>query len=90
MLDAIPDLSETLTTASPQQLTEIFKAFDVTITYATITPELLPQNDDDRSGERSRMFGVAGAGAEHLSATGIRAWAVWDLAGKRWLSEGFW
>jgi site-specific DNA recombinase len=53
MLDAIPDLSETLATASPQQLTEIFKAFDVTITYdkaterlrlaATITPELLPQ-----------------------------------------------
>jgi DNA repair exonuclease SbcCD ATPase subunit len=59
MLDAIPDLSETLATASPQKLAEIFKAFDVTITYdktnerlnlgATITPELLPL-DDDRPG----------------------------------------
>lgn len=58
MLDAIPDLSETLASASPQQLAEIFKAFDVTITYdktaerlhlvATITPELLPLNDGDR------------------------------------------
>jgi hypothetical protein len=27
MLDAIPDLSETLASASPQQLVEIFKAF---------------------------------------------------------------
>jgi hypothetical protein len=31
---------------------------------ATITPELLPHNDGDRSGERSRVLEVAGAGFE--------------------------
>jgi hypothetical protein len=31
---------------------------------ATITPELLPQNDGDRAGERSRVLEVAGAGFE--------------------------
>jgi hypothetical protein len=31
---------------------------------ATITPELLPQNDDDRPGERSRVLVIAGAGFE--------------------------
>lgn len=57
MLEAVPDLSETLASASPIQLAEIFQAFDVTVTYdkaaerlnlaATITPQLLPRNDDD-------------------------------------------
>ena len=56
MLDAIPDMREALTTASQAQLAEIFRAFDVTITYdkanerlnlaATITPELLPDPAD--------------------------------------------
>ncbi len=34
---------------------------------ATVTPELLPdlsENDRDRSGERSRVSGIAGAGFE--------------------------
>ncbi len=44
----------------------------------------------DGTARRDGVRGVAGAGAEHLSATAIRAWAVWDLAGKRWLYEGFW
>jgi site-specific DNA recombinase len=72
MLDAVPDLRKTLDAASASQLTEIFSAFDVRITYdkanerlnlaATITPELLP--DNDCAGERSRMFDIAGAGFE--------------------------
>ena len=58
MLDAIPDLREALTDASATQLAEIFSAFDVTITYdkenerlnlaATITPELIPDNKNNR------------------------------------------
>jgi hypothetical protein len=70
MLDAIPDLSETLATASPQQLTEIFKAFEVTITYdkinerlnlgATITPELLPQNNDRPGGAVADVWSSGG------------------------------
>ncbi len=74
MLDAVPDLRKTLDTASDQQLADIFAAFDVTISYdkpsqklelgATIAPELLPQIDDDRSRERSRVLEIAGAGFE--------------------------
>jgi site-specific DNA recombinase len=57
MLDAIPDMRETLAIASQPQLAEIFRAFDVTITYdktnerlnlaATITRELLPDPADE-------------------------------------------
>ena len=74
MLDAVPDLRKALKTASGEQLADIFGAFDVTVSYdkasqqldlaATVTPELLPQNDRDRSGERSRVLEVAGAGFE--------------------------
>src|SRR4029077_706079 len=74
MLDAVPDLRKALKTASDEQLTDIFDAFDVTISYdkasqqmqlgATITPELLPQNARDRSGEQSRVLDIAGAGFE--------------------------
>lgn len=74
MLDAVPDLRKALKTASDEQLADIFAAFDVTISYdktsqkldlaATITPELLPQNDDDHhSEERSRVPVIAGAGS---------------------------
>jgi hypothetical protein len=68
-LDSVPDLRKALKTASSEQLADIFRAFDVTIDYdkrtqrlnlaATITPELLPRNDDDRSGERSRVPVIA-------------------------------
>lgn len=70
MLDTVPDLRQALKTASGEQLADIFDAFDVTVSYdkasqqldltATVTPELLPQNDDDHSGERSRVLEVAG------------------------------
>lgn len=52
MLDAVPDLPPALNAASKEELVEIFRAFDLTITYdkheqrlhlaAAITPELLP------------------------------------------------
>jgi hypothetical protein len=73
MLDAVPDLRQTLKTADDDELAEIFRAFDVRITYdksrqvldfaATITPELLPAlpNESDRPKERSQDNGVAGA-----------------------------
>jgi hypothetical protein len=73
MLDAIPDLSETLATAIPQQLAEIFKAFAVTIptTRPTSASTSAPRSHPNychkmttAPAERSRMFGVAGAGFE--------------------------
>jgi hypothetical protein len=52
MLDAVPDLRPTIEKATDEELAEIFKAFDLRITYdktrqaldfaATITPELMP------------------------------------------------
>ena len=77
MLDAMPDLRETIKNASDSELGEIFRAFDVSVVYdktrqelhlaATVAPELLPElpeNERDRSEERSRVAGVAGAGFE--------------------------
>jgi DNA invertase Pin-like site-specific DNA recombinase len=76
MLDAVPDLRETLANATPEKLAEIFGAFDVTITFdkanqfldlgATIMPQLLPAHlhESDRPEEPSGMFEVAGAGFE--------------------------
>jgi hypothetical protein len=55
MLDTVPDLRPTLATATHEELVELFRAFDIEITYdkdrqvlnlaATITPELLPDFD---------------------------------------------
>jgi hypothetical protein len=77
MLDAVPGLRPTLNAASEAELVEIFRAFDLTITYdeieqrlrlaATITPELVPvlcPNDSDRPEGRSQINGIAGAGFE--------------------------
>jgi site-specific DNA recombinase len=59
MLDTVPDLRNALTTADDEELAEIFRAFDLTITYdkpgqrlhlaATIAPGLLADlpNDND-------------------------------------------
>jgi hypothetical protein len=82
MLDTVPDLRPTLATVTEPELAEIFRAFDVEITYdkdrqilnlaATITPELLPDfapNENDRSEGRSQINEVAGAGLIHLPAT---------------------
>jgi hypothetical protein len=81
MLDAVPDLRQTLKTAAHDELAEIFRAFDVRITYdksrqvldfaVTITPELLPAlpNESDRPKERSQDNGVAGAGCVRISPT---------------------
>jgi hypothetical protein len=69
MLDAVPDLRQTLKVAAHDELAEIFRAFNVRITYdknrqvldlaATITPELLPAllNKSDRPEERSQDNG---------------------------------
>ena len=76
MLDAVPDLRPTLTTATAEELAEIFRAFDVRITYdktrqvldlaATIVPGLLPDsaNESDRPEGRSQINDIAGAGFE--------------------------
>ena len=73
MLDAVPDLRPALNAASEAELVEIFRAFDLTITYdkneqrlhlaATITPELLPvlcPNESDRPEGRSQINDIAG------------------------------
>jgi len=48
---------------------------------ATVTPELLPQNKCDRSGERSRVLEVAGAGYVLISppATSSLLYSITEL-----------
>jgi hypothetical protein len=89
MLDTVPDLRPTLATATEAELADIFRAFDVEITYdkdrqilnlaATITPELLPDfdpNENDRPGGRSQINGIAGAGSVRISPTTTTSCAV--------------
>jgi len=77
MLDAVPDLRPALNAASEEELVEIVRAFDLTITYdeheqrlylaAASTPELLPvlcPNESDRPKGRSQINDIAGAGFE--------------------------
>jgi hypothetical protein len=105
LLDTLPDLRPALKNATEDEFADIFDAFDASITYdkplvlaaararSHDPPRPRPrklQNDDDRPEGRSLISGVAGEGLKHKPATAIRAWAVWDLAGKRWLREGFW
>ena len=55
MLDAVPDLSPTLRTAAPEELADIFDAFNVKVIYdkanrkltlaATLTGELVSENE---------------------------------------------
>jgi hypothetical protein len=80
MLDAIPDLRPTLRAAAPDELADLFDAFDVTAIYdkpnqtlelrATVTPELVPEDEKPRpSNTRSGISSIAGAGYGHLSPT---------------------
>jgi hypothetical protein len=76
MLDAVPDLRPALATASPQELVNLFDAFDVTADYdkanqrlrlaATVMPELIPveERKPRPPRERSGNSDIAGAGFE--------------------------
>jgi hypothetical protein len=72
MLDAVPDLRDTLASGEPAAVAKVFDAFDVTATYdkatrqlelgATVTAELMPDAEQKRPPEgRSLMFDIAGA-----------------------------
>jgi site-specific DNA recombinase len=62
MLDAVPDLRPTLHSAAPEELAELFEAFDVAVAYdkpnrtltlaATVAPELVPRNTKPRPAEK--------------------------------------
>jgi hypothetical protein len=93
MLGAVPDLRQALTEASATQLSEIFSAFDVTITYdkenerlnlaATITPELIPDNKNDRP--RRAVADVCHSGGEIETPTRDRVLRIeedWYLNGR--------
>jgi hypothetical protein len=75
MLDAIPDLRPTLRAAAPDELADLFDAFDVTAIYktlelrATVTPELVPE--DETPTERRPVEDIfhTGAGYGHLPPT---------------------
>jgi hypothetical protein len=75
MLAAVPDLRPTLKAAGPEELAELFAAFDVTAIYdkpnrtlelaATVTPELVPENENPRRSDApSGISSIAGAGFE--------------------------
>jgi site-specific DNA recombinase len=76
MLDAIPDLRPTLRTAAPNELADIYSAFQISTTYdkprntlelsATVRPDLLAKDETptDENTERSGYSYIAGAGFE--------------------------
>ena len=75
MLNAVPDLRPRLRVAPPDELAELLKAFDVSLTYdkarrkvtlaATIAPELVPETRNPRRPRgRSGKSSIAGAGFE--------------------------
>ena len=79
MLDTVPDLRPTLATATETELADIFRAFDVEITYekdrqilnlaATITPELLPDPTDENdrpSGAVADVWSSRGGLCTHI------------------------
>jgi hypothetical protein len=81
MLDMVPDLRPALASADPEKQADIFERFDVMAVYdkpkrrlqlaATVAAELAPTPETPprvRWGKSS----IAGAGFEHLSATGYR------------------
>jgi hypothetical protein len=85
MLDAVPDLRESLKTATPEKLSAIFRAFDVTVTYdkanqfldldAAILPELLPapitESDHPEEQSPSRTDDIAGARSGRYPTTSL-------------------
>jgi hypothetical protein len=95
MLDAMPDLRETIKNASDSELGEIFRAFEVSVVLgktrqvlhlaARVAPDLT-ENEHDCSEERSRVAGVAGAVSRRVPATGFRISGRWDLTAKRWIT----
>jgi hypothetical protein len=75
MLDAVPDLRLKLRNGSPEELADIFEAFDVSATYdkpsgrlqlaATVTAELVGEDEKPRvPGKASGNSSIAGAGFE--------------------------
>jgi hypothetical protein len=77
MLDAVPDLRPALATYDPNELADLFAAFDVCATYdkavrslklsATLAPQLATTQEatgPPNERPRSRISSIAGAGFE--------------------------
>jgi hypothetical protein len=96
-LSRLSDLSEQLSAASPEIKRQMFQAFQTRIEFdkaggrigisVTVT-EAVARAFTDADGTLVVPVGdIAGAGLIAKPATVLRAWAVWDLAGRRWLAE---
>lgn len=83
MLAAVPDFRPTLKTASFEELADLLEAFDVTAVYdkaertlvlgATVTPELVPDNEQPRrSGALSGISSIAGERFAPVSDSAVR------------------
>jgi hypothetical protein len=83
MLAAVPDFRPTLETASFEELADLLEAFDVTAVYdkaertlvlgATVTPELVPDNEQPRrSGVPSGISSIAGERSAPVSDPVVR------------------
>ena len=74
MLDAVPDMRQALKDADPDELIEIFEAFDVNATFkkdtrqlvltATVAPQLIGGEATAAAVPRSQDSDIAGAGFE--------------------------
>jgi hypothetical protein len=100
VLDALPDLSKPLAKANPELRRSVYEAFRFGIELDRNKPEIrlkaLVSSAFSTTSDLDDLAGmvtigvIAGAGLIAKPATVMRAWALWDLAGKRWLREAFW
>jgi len=100
VLDSLPDLSKPLAKADPELRRSVYEAFQFGIELDPNRPEIrlkalvssafsTTKDLHDLAGKVANGV-IAGAGLIRDPATEIRAWAVWDLAGRRWISEQIW
>lgn len=83
LLAAVPDLRPALKSAGPEELVDLFEAFDVCAVYdkpnhtlelaATVTPELVADNEKPRPTDaRSGISSIAGAGFEPAGGSELK------------------
>jgi hypothetical protein len=98
VLDSLPDLSKPLAKADPELRRSVYEAFRPGIELdrnkteirlkALVSSAFSTTSDlDDLAGMVANGVIVAGAGLIAKPATAFRAWALWDLANRRWICE---
>ncbi len=96
ILDQLPLLEDEFAEADPELRRQILDAFKFSLEIDRNKPEIRLRGlissalKADNLQDLVANGSIAGAGLIHKPATAIRAWAIFDSAGKHWLREGFW